>query len=169
MMVCHECVGTGENIQTMGNTNCPNCNGTGKISQPLDTPTGEGLLKEVALKLWCENTSENLNQWTFDWDEATINAPIRQALKDAKFVINLCQQSHEAEISKLQGRVKELEIQTQSCGDCDKDIRADERKKIGDWLDELEVCASVTGAICRRLTSAQIEPLKSGLTPQEAE
>ena len=59
-----------------------------------------------------------------------------------------CQQSESAEIASLQvdieelnilsrgnsevyeARIKELEIQTKSCGDCDKDIRADERRKV---------------------------------------
>jgi hypothetical protein len=36
MKVCPECVGTGEDTQTMGNTNCPNCNGTGKVPKPLE-------------------------------------------------------------------------------------------------------------------------------------
>jgi hypothetical protein len=32
--------------------------------------------------------------------------------------------------AEYEARIKELEIQTQSCGDCDKDIRADERRKV---------------------------------------
>ena len=43
-----------------------------------------------------------------------------------------------SEIERLKEQVKELEVQTQSCGDCDKNIRADERtktlKEVGEWL-----------------------------------
>jgi hypothetical protein len=61
------------------------------IPIPESLASTEMLEKEIALKLWCENTSEKLSEWT--WEDAQVNAPIstRQALKDAKFVLNLCQ------------------------------------------------------------------------------
>jgi hypothetical protein len=55
--------------------------------------------------------------------------------------IKVLNQQHDTELDNLkirqtdklsayEARIKELEIQTQSCGDCDKDIRADERRKV---------------------------------------
>ena len=39
-------------------------------------------------------------------------------------------------IDDQKARIKELEIKTQSCGDCDKDIRADQNKKIGNYFNK---------------------------------
>ena len=148
--VCPECSGFGS-ITIAGcsgtkNIKCPKCNGTGNVpAQPQQpVPTEELLTDEEILDLgkkYCyQSTRPAIATWELCWMKEICQS---QLLK--------CQQSESAEIAELksqlescvntlkerdnmlekaEARIKELEIQTQSCGDCDKDIRADERRKV---------------------------------------
>ena len=127
-VVCPACDGSGIDVG-IETTGCSCCNGTGKV-QAVPVPYDELLLEIGTLKYLTEIRSIIIKIQ----EDAISKCHQSEANIEEQLTEIVCSQYTRAE--KAEARIKELEIQTQSYGDCDEAIRADQNKKIGEWGNE---------------------------------
>jgi len=101
-----------------------------KIRQTDKLSAYEARIKELEHKeVWLTEHCNKIDQQHKD-KIAFLQNEIIDKNADIEELKLLNQNNDKAIRAEYEARIKELEIQTQSCGDCDKDIRADERRKV---------------------------------------
>jgi hypothetical protein len=102
--------------------------------------TDEEIL-DLGKKYCYQSTRPAIATWELCWMKEICQSQLLKCHQSEAARIKVLNQQHDTELDNLkirqtdklsayEARIKELEIQTQSCGDCDKDIRADERRKV---------------------------------------